>query len=49
MKIISFIQDPPTIRKILNHINEPTDPPTIIPARGPPEPEYNFDQTYELA
>jgi uncharacterized protein YbaR (Trm112 family) len=49
MRIISFIEDPHTIRKILTHIDEPTEPPPIAPARGPPEPEFNYDQTCEFA
>jgi len=49
MRIISFIEDTHTIRKILTHINEPTQPPPITPARGPPEPEFNYDQSYEFA
>ena len=49
MRIISFIQDRPTICKILNHIQEPSDLPPISPARGPPEPEFNYDQIYEFA
>ena len=49
MRIIAFIQDRPTICKILNHIQEPSNPPPISPARGPPELEFNYDQTYEFA
>ena len=49
MRIISFIEDPHTIRKILTHINEPAQPSPIAPARGPPEPEFNYDQTCEFA
>jgi uncharacterized protein YbaR (Trm112 family) len=49
MRIISFIEDPHTIRKILTHINEPVQPPPIAPARGPPEPVFNYDQTCEFA
>jgi len=49
MRIISFIQDRPTICKILNHIQEPCDPPVMIPARGPPEPEFNYDQSFEFS
>ena len=49
MRIISFIEDPHTVRKVLTHINEPTQPPPITPARGPPEPEFNYDQSYEFA
>ncbi len=49
MRIISFIQDRHSIRKILNHLDEPTEPPAIASARGPPDPEFNYDQTYEFA
>ena len=47
MKIIAFIEDRLTIEKILNCLNEPIDPPPIASARGPPEPEFNYDQRYE--
>ena len=36
MRIIAFINDPGTVGKILDHIGEPTQPPRIAPARGPP-------------
>jgi len=36
MRIIAFVTDPPTIRDILLHLGEPTAPPRIAPARGPP-------------
>jgi hypothetical protein len=36
MKIIAFIIDGPTVRDILGHLGEPTAPPRIAPARGPP-------------
>ena len=36
MRIIAFITDPSTIRDILLHVGEPTAPPRIAPARGPP-------------
>jgi hypothetical protein len=36
MRIIAFITDPSTIRDILLHLGEPTAPPRIAPARGPP-------------
>ena len=36
MRIIAFITDPSTIRDILVHLGEPTAPPRIAPARGPP-------------
>lgn len=41
MRIIAFIKDAHFVRKILNHINEPSEPPVITPARGPPEFEDN--------
>ena len=36
MRIIAFITDGPTVRDILDHLGEPTAPPRIAPARGPP-------------
>ena len=36
MRIIAFINEPSTVRKILDHIGEATQPPPIAPARGPP-------------
>ena len=36
MRIIAFITEAVVIRKILGHLAEPTAPPTIKPARGPP-------------
>ena len=36
MRIIAFINEPSTVRKILDHIGEATQPPPITPARGPP-------------
>ena len=36
MRVIAFITDPPTIHDILVHLGEPTAPPRIAPARGPP-------------
>ncbi len=47
MKIIAFIEDRPTIQKILNCLNEPTEPPPIASARGPPEMEFDYDQSCE--
>ena len=37
MTIIAFITDPPVVHHILDHIGEPSTPPRITPARGPPE------------
>jgi hypothetical protein len=36
MRIIAFITDGPTVRAILANLGEPTAPPRIAPARGPP-------------
>jgi hypothetical protein len=36
MRIIAFITDAPTVRDLLAHLGEPTAPPRIAPARGPP-------------
>ena len=36
MRIIAFILDAPTVRKILDHIGEDSRPRRITPARGPP-------------
>ena len=44
MRIIAFILEPPVIERILRHIGEPTEPPTILPARSPPQTELAFDQ-----
>ena len=44
MKIIAFILEPPVIERILTHIDEPVEPPRILPARGPPQAELDFDQ-----
>ena len=35
-RIIAFITAAPTVRDILVHLGEPTAPPRIAPARGPP-------------
>ena len=50
MRIIAFINDAGTVKKILDHIGESTQPPRIAPARGPPlweaaaEPAQNDPQ-----
>ena len=36
MKIIAFMTERPAIRQILGHLGEPTSPPRLMPARGPP-------------
>ena len=39
LQLISLIEDPPVIKKILKHLGLPTELPTPSPARSPPEPE----------
>ena len=36
MRVIAFLTDPVAVRAILAHLGEPTAPPRIAPARGPP-------------
>jgi hypothetical protein len=36
MRSIAFINEASTVRQILEHVGEPTRPPRIAPARGPP-------------
>ncbi len=42
MKIISSITAADGLSKILTHLGEPTEPPAISPARGPPQKDF-FD------
>ena len=44
MRIIAFILDPPVIERILSHIGLPTTAPEVLPARAPPQGEFEFDQ-----
>lgn len=43
MKIISFITEPTTIHKILDHVGEPSTAPEAAPARAPPQAEFAYD------
>ena len=36
MRIIGFINEATAMREILAHLGEPTSPPRLAPARGPP-------------
>jgi hypothetical protein len=36
MRIIAFINEAPSVREILAYLGEPTSPPRLAPARGPP-------------
>ena len=44
MRIIAFILDRPQVERILTHIGEPCEAPEVLPARGPPQAELEFDQ-----
>jgi hypothetical protein len=44
MKIIAAIEDPPIIKKILEHLGLPHKPPRTWPARGPPAVDYGSQQ-----
>ena len=43
MRLIALITDAHTVRDILAHLGQPTVPPRIVPARGPPLWTYEFD------
>lgn len=47
MRIIAFITDTITIKRLLSHIGEPTEPPPISPARDPPEWAFQMDQSLD--
>jgi hypothetical protein len=38
LELIALIEDPPVIRRILNHLGLPTEVPTAGPVRAPPLP-----------
>ena len=44
MRIIAFITEAIPIKKLLSHIGEPTEPPPVSPARGPPAWTFQMDQ-----
>ena len=43
MRIIAFILDRPVIERILTHLELPTEPPAVLPARSPPQFELPLD------
>jgi hypothetical protein len=45
MTIITFITDPPVVPHILDDIGEPTTPPRVSPARGPPQWEEGAESS----
>ena len=42
LTFIAFLTDPDPITQILAHIGEPTSPPLLHPARGPPQVEFDM-------
>ena len=42
LTFIAFLTEPEPITQILAHIGEPTSPPLIHPARGPPQTELTI-------
>jgi hypothetical protein len=49
LTFIAFLSDPEPITQILAHIGEPTSPPLIHPARGPPQTELAMGPDSGLA
>jgi hypothetical protein len=46
--VVAFITEAAPVQRILNHIGEPSTPPTIAPARGPPQWEEDDPGTIFL-
>ena len=47
IRLIAFITEPGSIRKILTHLGEPLEPPPIAAARGPPTDWYELVQAQD--
>ena len=45
---IALLTDPPVVRKILNHLDLPTEPPPIAPARAPPQQDLDFEDDLDF-
>jgi hypothetical protein len=45
MRIIALIDQPPVIKKILEHLGLPTEPPRPKPARPPPGDEFRQERS----
>ncbi len=43
LTFIAVLTDPEPITQILTHIGEPGSPPSLHPARGPPQAEFAFE------
>ncbi len=46
MKLFAFILEPMIVEKILYHFGEPTEPPTVLPARASPKVEMGFNLVF---
>ncbi len=44
MVLLAFLTEPASVKRILDHLGLPTEPPRVAPARGPPEQSFDFDQ-----
>jgi hypothetical protein len=44
MRILAFVTDTASVTRILPPLGEPSQPPRLAPARGPPEGAAPFDQ-----
>jgi len=43
MRIIALVTELGAVQRILKHLDEPTQPPRLAPARGPPGWDQDFD------
>ena len=43
MKILAFVTEGETVRRVLDHVGEPVDPPALSPSRAPPQGELDWD------
>jgi hypothetical protein len=43
MRILAFLTDPAPVQAILRHLDLPSHPPDLSPARGPPQAALDFD------
>ena len=48
MRVKSVVTDRDEVRRILEHLGQPTEPPRTEPARGPPQGDFELDQTLGL-
>jgi hypothetical protein len=48
MRLIAFLTDSASITRILEHLGEPTRPPPVSPARGPPGWEGMLDRARSM-